>query len=104
MVLILMAGESANDLVNSEHREHYFRHRVEWLPSECYTEHETTYVHCCASLVTHGPSPARAASHVKRTRGRPVCSRWSDAVTGSSNYAARLITASELPTSTARKV
>ena len=42
---IALAGESIDDLVTYEHREHYFRHRSEWLPAECCDEHEADYVH-----------------------------------------------------------
>ena len=32
---IALAGDSIDDLVSAEHREHYFKHRSEWLPAEC---------------------------------------------------------------------
>ena len=41
---IALAGETIDDLVTSEHREHYFRHRSEWLPVECCDKHEDEYV------------------------------------------------------------
>ena len=41
---IVLAGETIDDLITSEHREHYFRHRSEWLPAECCDEHEDEYV------------------------------------------------------------
>ena len=41
-----LAGDSVDDLVTSELREHYFRHRSEWLPSECCDEHQNEYVRC----------------------------------------------------------
>ena len=41
---IALAGDSIDDLVASEHREHYFQHRSEWLPAECCDEHEDGYV------------------------------------------------------------
>ena len=41
---IALAGESIDDLVTSEHREHYFKHRSEWLPAECCDEHKEEYV------------------------------------------------------------
>ena len=41
---IALAGETIDDLITSEHREHYFRHRSEWLPAECCYEHEDEYV------------------------------------------------------------
>ena len=41
---IALAGESIDDLVTSEHREHYFRNRSQWLPAECCDEHEDDYV------------------------------------------------------------
>ena len=43
---LALAGESVDDLVTSELREHYFRHRSEWLPSECCDEHQNEYVRC----------------------------------------------------------
>ena len=42
---IALAGESIDDLVTSEHREHYFKHRSEWLPAECCDNHKDDYVH-----------------------------------------------------------
>ena len=41
---IALAGDTIDDLVAPEHREHYFRHRSEWLPAECCDEHEDDYV------------------------------------------------------------
>ena len=35
-----------DDLVPPAKHEHFFRYRAEWLPSECCTEHEDTYVEC----------------------------------------------------------
>ena len=43
---IALAGESVDDLVSSFMREHFFRQRAEWLPSECCGEHEDAYVEC----------------------------------------------------------
>ena len=43
---LALAGESIDDLVTPELREHYFRHRSEWLPSECCDEHQNEYVRC----------------------------------------------------------
>ena len=40
---IALAGETIDDLITSEHREHYFRHRSEWLPAECCDEREDEY-------------------------------------------------------------
>ena len=37
---IALAGETIDDLITSEHREHYFRHRSEWFPAECCDEDE----------------------------------------------------------------
>ena len=31
---IALAGDSIDDLVTKQHREHYFRHRSEWFPAE----------------------------------------------------------------------
>ena len=41
---IALAGDTIDDLVAPEHREHYFRHRSEWLPAECCDKHEGDYV------------------------------------------------------------
>ena len=41
---IALAGDSIDNLVTSENREHYFRHRSEWLPAECCDDHEEEYV------------------------------------------------------------
>ena len=43
---LALAGESVDDLVTPALRDHYFRHRSEWLPSECCDEHRTEYVRC----------------------------------------------------------
>ena len=41
---IALAGESIDDLVRPELREHFFQHRSEWLPAECCIEHKGDYV------------------------------------------------------------
>ena len=41
---ITLAGNTIDDLVMSDRREHYFRHRSEWLPAECCDKHEDDYV------------------------------------------------------------
>ena len=41
---IALAGDSIDNLVTSEHRAHFFRHRSEWLPAECCDKHEDDYV------------------------------------------------------------
>ena len=41
---IALAGDTIDDLVAPEHREHYFRHRSEWLPAECCDNHKDDYV------------------------------------------------------------
>ena len=41
---IALAGESIDDLVAPQHREHYFRNRSQWLPAECCDKHEGDYV------------------------------------------------------------
>ena len=43
---LALVGESVDDLVTPALREHYFRHRSEWLPSECCDDHRTDYVRC----------------------------------------------------------
>ena len=43
---LAMAAESVDVLVTPELREHYFRHRSEWLPSECCDDHRNEYVRC----------------------------------------------------------
>ena len=43
---LALAGESVDDLVTPALREHYFRHRSEWLPSECCDDHRNDYVRC----------------------------------------------------------
>ena len=45
---IALAGATIDDLVTSEHREHYFRNRSQWLPAECCDDHEEEYV--CARI------------------------------------------------------
>ena len=41
---IALAGDSIDDLVSTDRREHYFLHRSKWLPAECCDEHEDDYV------------------------------------------------------------
>ena len=41
---IALVGDSIDDLVSTDRREHYFRHRSEWLPAESCDEHEDDYV------------------------------------------------------------
>ena len=41
---IALAGDSIDDLVAPEHREHYFRNRSQWLPAECCDNHKDDYV------------------------------------------------------------
>ena len=43
---LALAGESVDDLVTPELREHYFRYRSQWLPSECCVDHKSEYVRC----------------------------------------------------------
>ena len=43
---LALAGESVDALVTPTLRDHYFRHRSEWLPSECCDEHRDEYVRC----------------------------------------------------------
>ena len=43
---LALAGESVDDLVTPTLRDHYFRHRSEWLPSECCDDHRNDYVRC----------------------------------------------------------
>ena len=43
---LALAGESDDDLLTPALRDHYFRHRSEWLPSECCDEHRNDYVRC----------------------------------------------------------
>ena len=43
---LAFAAESVNALVTPELREHYFRHRSEWLPTECCDDHRNEYVRC----------------------------------------------------------
>ena len=42
---IALAGDSIDDIVAPEHREHYFRNRSQWLPAECCDNHKDDYVH-----------------------------------------------------------
>ena len=43
---LALAGDSVDALVTPALRDHYFRHRSEWLPSECCDEHRNVYVRC----------------------------------------------------------
>ena len=43
---LVLAAESVDALVTPELREHYFRHRSEWLPSECCDDNRNEYVRC----------------------------------------------------------
>ena len=43
---LALADESVDVLVTPTLRDHYFRHRSEWLPSECCDEHRNEYVRC----------------------------------------------------------
>ena len=43
---LALAAESVDALVTPELREHYFRHRSEWLPSECCDDRRNEYVRC----------------------------------------------------------
>ena len=43
---LALAAESVDALVTPELREHYFRYRSEWLPSECCDDHRNEYVRC----------------------------------------------------------
>ena len=98
---LALAGETVDELVTPELREHYFRHRSQWLPSECCVDHESEYVRC--RLAGH-PWIGSASCAKHMTRGRPVCSMWSGVATGSWGCAARHTIASEPRPSTARTV
>ena len=58
--------------ISAEHREHYFKHRSEWLPAECCDEHEDDYVRAriagCPWTATEPCCIARKAFD-KRTPG-----------------------------------
>ncbi len=43
---LTLTAECIDDLVTPELQVHYFRHRCEWLPSECCKEHQNEYVSC----------------------------------------------------------
>ena len=43
---LALAGESVDVLVTPALRDQYFRHRSEWLPSECCDEYRNEYVRC----------------------------------------------------------
>ena len=67
-----LAGESVDDLVTPELREHYFRHRAEWLPYECCAELQNEYVRRrLAGLRSVGDEACCKArrAHDKRTPG-----------------------------------
>ena len=72
---IALAGDTIDDLVTSEHREHHFRNRSQWLPAECCDDHEEEYV--CARIAgrswtaTESCCLARKAFD-KRTPGRVI--------------------------------
>ena len=101
---LILVGESFDDLVTPELREHYFRLRSQWLPSECCVDHESEFVRCRLAVIL-GSALHHAVLRAKHmTRGRPVCSRWSGVATGSWGCAAGHTIASEPPTSAARKV
>ena len=69
---IALAGDSIDDLVAQEHREHYFRNRSQWLPAECCDNHKDDYVHTRLAGRTWTPTEpcciARKA-YDKRTLG-----------------------------------
>ena len=65
---IALTGDTIDDLVTSEHREHYFRNRSQWLPAEGCDDHEEEHV--CARI------QSRVASHARfSTSGPRACSR-----------------------------
>ena len=69
---IALAGDTIDDLVAPEHREHYFRHRSKWLPAECCDKHEDDYVQTRLAG-RRGQPPRRVASRARRTtRELPV--------------------------------
>ena len=72
---IALAGDTIDDLVTSEHREHYFRNRSQWLPAECCDDHEEEYV--CARIAGRSWTASESCciarkAFDKRTR---ACSR-----------------------------
>ena len=67
-----LVGESVDDLVTPELREHYFRHRSEWLPSECCDDHQNEYVRCRLTGRSSNGSDSCCTAHKaydKRTPG-----------------------------------
>ena len=100
---LALAAESVDALVTPELREHYFRHRSEWLPSNVATTIGTS---TCAvdSPIDRGSATRHVVRRAGRTtRGHRVCSRWSGPVTGSWGCVARRTIVSDPPTNTARK-
>ena len=69
---LALVGESVDALVTQEVREYYFRHRSEWLPSECCDEFRNEYVRCrLADRLWNGDDACCKArrSFDKRTMG-----------------------------------
>ena len=67
---IALAGETIGDLVVD--REHYFRHRSEWLQAECCDAHENDYVTASISGRTWTATESRCLArkmYDKRTPG-----------------------------------
>ena len=80
---IALAGESIDDLVTSEHREHYFRNRSQWLPAECCDEHEDDYVQTRLAGRSWTATEC-VASHARPSiNEHPACSKLSGAETDS---------------------
>ena len=100
---LALAAESVDALETSEQREHYFRHRSEWLhPNVATTIGKST----CAvdSPIERRSATRRVVRRAGRTiRGHRVCSRWSGPVTGLWGCAARRTIVSDPPTNTAPK-
>ena len=78
---IALAGDSIDNLVTSENREHYFRHRSEWLPAECCDKHEDDYVQ--TRLAGRSWTATESCCLARKAFDKhPACSKLSGVETG----------------------
>ena len=88
---IALAGESIDDLVRPELREHFFQHRSEWLPAECCDEHKGDYVETRLAGRTWTATEPCCLARKAFNKRAPGLFKLSGAATVSSDYVVKRI-------------
>ena len=102
---LALPAEPVDTLVTPELREHYFRDRSEWLPSECCEDHLNEYVRCRLANRQWFGDEACCKAHRAYDKKTPGLFKveWSGEGFGSWGCVAKRTIVSDPPTNTAPK-